>query len=190
MATIRRTPSPKGVTTRTLETGTIRLPIRAGIGRDHARKMMQQPVESRGGLNRGSKSARSVQLEDPVVGGLERARRAWHEYEANRKVDKNAVYVYLKAVFDVVQKWKEMGMANEYSLRALKQHEFPIRMKGDPYIRVIYCTSEVDDAKTRSKWAKVMRWVANHNKKGEPFGEFVKRHGGVNECVSLVSLDR
>ena len=46
------------------------------------------------------------------------------------------------------------------------------------------------DAKTRSKWAKVMCWVASHDKKDESFTEFVKRHGGLNECAYSDSLDR
>lgn len=138
---------------------------------------------------RKSKSTGLGPVEDPVATGLARARSAWDKYRANADDDRDAVYVYLEAVFDLVQQWKKMGVADEYSLKALKRQEFRIRMKPDPYARLIYCTSEVD-AKTRSKWAKIMQWVANHDKKGEPFTEFVKRHGGLNECAYSELLDR
>jgi hypothetical protein len=140
------------------------------------------PVRGRSGLNPESTSTLLGQRANPVEAGFARARRAWREYEANRKFDKNAVYVYLEAVFDLVQQWKKMGVADEYSLKALKRQEFRIRMKPDPYARVIYCTSEVD-AKTRSKWAKIMQWVARSNKRGRSFTEFVTKNGGLNSCA-------
>jgi alkanesulfonate monooxygenase SsuD/methylene tetrahydromethanopterin reductase-like flavin-dependent oxidoreductase (luciferase family) len=138
---------------------------------------------------RKSKSARSGQIEDPEAAGLARARKAWREYRANADDDRDAVYIYLEVVFVVVQQWEKMSVADDYSLKALKLQEFRIRMKPDPYARLIYCTSDAD-AKTRSKWAKIMQWVAIHNKESEPFADFVKRHGGLNECATLASLDR
>jgi hypothetical protein len=129
------------------------------------------------------------QLEDPVAAGLPRATTAWHQYQANVKYDRNAVYVYLQAVFDVVQDWGRLGKASEYSLEALKRHEFSIRMNADPYARMIYCTSAEDDPKKRSKWARIMEWVATHNRRGRSFTEFVKNNGGLNECAENAAHD-
>ena len=170
---IVRRPRHKGTITKRLPQGTITQRLPQGT--------ITQRLPGKDRIVGKSKSTRSRQ-QDSVDAGFARARKAWREYEANRKVDKNAVYIYLQAVFDVVQEWKEMGMANEYSLQALKQHDFPIRMKPDPYARVIYCTSEVD-AKTRSKWAKIMQWVARSNKRGRSFTEFVTKNGGLNRCA-------
>ncbi len=125
--------------------------------------------------------------DDPVAAALERGRRAWKQYQANREYDKDAVYIYLAVIFDIVRRWKKIGMADRYPVRAIKRHRSPIRMKADPYARMIYCTSNIEDAKTRSKWAKVMRWVAKHNKKGRSFREFVKNNGGLNNCADCAS---
>ena len=118
---------------------------------------------------------------DPVAAGITKAKEAWAKYQENREYEKNAVYGYLQVVFDLVQQWKGKGMADEYSLKALKQDEFPSRMKADPYARVIYCSSD-DEPKMRSKWANIMQWVAENNRRGRSFTEFVTKNGGLNKC--------
>jgi len=131
----------------------------------------------------------SGQIEDPVAAGLSRAKKARKEYLANVDLDRQAIYLYLQVVFDVVQEWRRLGKANEYSLEALKRHHFPIKMKPNPFARLIYCSSEEDDPKKRSKWAKIMRWVAKHNKKGNSFTKFVTKNGGLNECAENAAHD-
>jgi hypothetical protein len=125
---------------------------------------------------------------DPVRAGIAKARKAWDEYKENRKYNKNAVYGYLQVVFDLVQQWEKRGVADKYSLEALKQHDFPIRMKADPYARVICCSSDAEPKK-RSKWAIIMQWVAANNKKARSFTEFVTKNGGLNKCVELAAGD-
>ena len=147
---------------------------------------LKQRVEDPVVLNRKDRSLGLERVEDPVAAGLARARKAWKEYQENREYDRNAVYIYLRVVFDVVQQWEKVGLADEYSLMALKR-DIPIRMKADPYARVIYCTSSKDDPKVRSKWANVMRWVAKHNKKGRSFTKFVTNNGGLNKCADYAS---
>ncbi len=124
--------------------------------------------------------------EDRVALGVAGATKAWKKYWSNRDYDRDAVYDYLEVVFDVIQEWEEM--ADEYSLEAVKRQGFSIRMKPDPYARLIFCSSDTDDPKKRSKWAQVMRFAAKHKEEGESFAEFVKRMGGLNECVALNSL--
>ena len=118
---------------------------------------------------------------DPVAAGIAKAKKAWATYQENSKYNKNAVYGYLQVVFDLVQQWEKRGMAEKYSLKALKQHEWTIRMKADPYARVICCSSDAEP-KIRSKWANIMQWVAEHNKKARSFTEFVTKNGGLNKC--------
>ena len=125
---------------------------------------------------------------DTVAAGIKKAKEAWAKYQENSKYNKNAVYGYLQVVFDLVQQWKRKGMADEYSLKALKQDEFPSRMKADPYARVIYCSSD-DEPKMRSKWANIMQWVAENNKKARSFTEFVTKNGGLNKCAELAAGD-
>ena len=127
-------------------------------------------------------------VEELVAAAVARLEKAWDEYRANADLDRDAVYLYLQPVFDQVRKWKKEGVANEYSLIALKQG-IPGRVKGDPYVRLIYCSSQKFNPKKRSKWAKVMKWAEDHNKTGELFTQFVKRHGGINKCADLERLD-
>ena len=125
---------------------------------------------------------------DPVAAGIAKAKKAWDEYQANSEYNKDAVYGYLQVVFDFVQQWEKRGVALEYSLKALKRHDFPIRMKADPYARVIYCSSDAKP-KIRSKWAIIMQWVAENNKKQRSFTEFVIKNGRLNKCVELAAGD-
>ena len=125
---------------------------------------------------------------DTVAAGIKKAKEAWAKYQENSKYNKNAVYGYLQVVFDLVQQWKRKGMADEYSLKALKQDEFPSRMKADPYARVIYCSSDAEPKK-RSKWANIMQWVAENNKNARSFTEFVTKNGGLNKCVDRAAGD-
>ena len=95
-------------------------------------------------------------------------------------------------MFDLVQRWEKRGVAELYSLRALKEHDWPIKMKADPYARVIYCTSDISKVtpQTRSKWATIMQWAAKHKKGNDSFTEFVTAKGGLNECAEEAMWDR
>jgi hypothetical protein len=136
-----------------------------------------------------ARSLRMKPQEDPVAAGVARATKAWKKYWSNRDYDRDAVYGYLSVVFDVMQEWEEAGMAGKCSLAALKQVGSPIRMKPDPYARLILCSSSVIDPKMRSKWARVLRYAAESKKQGESFSDFVKRKGGINECAALAAFD-
>jgi hypothetical protein len=39
------------------------------------------------------------------------------------------------------------------------------------------------DARTRSKWSRVLRYAAEYKDLDEPLGDFIKRKGGINECA-------
>jgi hypothetical protein len=106
-------------------------------------------------VSRQYKVVRIASVGDPVAAGIRKARKAWDEYLENSKYNKNAVYGYLQVVFDLVQQWDKKKLADEYSLKALKQHEWTIQMKADPYARVICCSSDADPKK-RSHWANII----------------------------------
>ena len=137
----------------------------------------------------GSRQLKTVERISPgadtVAAGIKKAKEAWAKYQEDSKYNKNAVYGYLQVVFDLVQQWKKKKLADEYSLKALKQHDFPIKMKANPNARVIYCSSVNLDPKIRSKWANIMQWVADNNKKARSFTEFVTNNGGFNRCADL-----
>ena len=90
------------------------------------------------------------QIEDLVAAAVARLEKAWQEYQANADLDRDAIYLYLEPVYSQVRKWKSQGVADEYSLIALKQG-IPGRVKGDPYVRLIYCSSTKDRPKKAIK---------------------------------------
>jgi len=59
-------------------------------------------------------------------------------------------------------------------------------MRVEPFALVIRCTSAPDkvDGKTRSKWSRVLRYVAECKSNSEPLAAFVQRKGGINKCAA------
>jgi hypothetical protein len=114
---------------------------------------------------------------------LARVRNAWEECQANR--DRNAIYGYLSAVFDLVIWWTAED-------RAVSRARWALRLRGldlpndEPFAAIILCTA--DPAKvgkrTRSKWSRVLRYSAEYKSHGESLAAFIRRKGGINECAA------
>ena len=90
---------------------------------------------------------------------LARVRSAWARYRATNSRD--AVYGYLESVFALVTRWQRLNYAVKNSRAALRLQPDPPQMKPEPFGIVIFCTSdpEIADAKTRSKWSRVLRYA-------------------------------
>jgi hypothetical protein len=60
--------------------------------------------------------------------------------------------------------------------------------REDPFASVIRCTADPikADKRTRSK-SRVMRYAAVYKPDGEPLAQFIRRKGGINECVARYS---
>ena len=114
---------------------------------------------------------------------LAEIRRAWRAYQStNSRV---AVYIYLSSVFAVVMRWRRLNCAVKNSKAALRLRPNPPQMKPEPFGIVIFCTADpkVVDAKTRSKWSRVLRYAARTKPAGQRLTDFVKSNGGINECA-------
>ena len=118
---------------------------------------------------------------------LNRVREIWRE--SRRQHDRFSIYQYWTAVFDLVAVWQVEGRAVERAKRAL-------RLKGrgggdnvEPFAAVIRCTSSQKkvDAKARSKWAHALKFAAEYKSASEPLVHFIRRHGGINACVTELS---
>ena len=115
---------------------------------------------------------------------LVRVRNAWQDCQANR--DRNAIYGYLSAVFDLVMWWKAED-------RAITRARWALRLQGgadlptldEPFAAVIFCTADREkvDKRTRSKWSRVLRYAAEYKTNAEPLATFVLRKGGINKCA-------
>jgi hypothetical protein len=115
---------------------------------------------------------------------LDDVRDAWEDLQSNRARD--AIYDYLKRVFKQIADWDERGQTRDRVARIVKVHGLSSAMSAEPFSVIICCTSDRDvvDAKTRSKWSRVLRYVQRFNSKGKGFKTFIKNRGGINACAS------
>jgi hypothetical protein len=115
---------------------------------------------------------------------LRRVRSAWDYCQANR--DRDAIYGFLQAVFDLVAWWAAENRAIELGRKALRLHNIVPSNHDEPFAAVIRCTSDPAkvDKRTRSKWSRVLRHALKCKSHSEPLDAFIKRKGGINECAS------
>jgi hypothetical protein len=65
-------------------------------------------------------------------------------------------------------------------------------MKPEPFGIVIFCTADLDvaDAKTRSKWSRVLRYARTAKPVNQRLTDFIKSNGGINECARRFARNR
>jgi hypothetical protein len=115
---------------------------------------------------------------------LLRVRNAWDECQSHRERD--AIYSYLTAVFDLVAWWAEENCALERAQNALRLQNVRPFDHDEPFAAIIRCTADPAkvDKRTRSKWSRVLRYAMQYKDHSDPLERFIKRKGGINECAS------
>jgi hypothetical protein len=118
---------------------------------------------------------------------LLRVQNAWDESQARR--DRDAIYTYLTAVFELVAWWTADDRAFDRARKALRLRNMTPFDDEDPFAAIIRSTSDPVkvDKRTRSKWSRVLRYTLAHKLPSEPLPRFVKRKGGINECAERFS---
>jgi hypothetical protein len=116
---------------------------------------------------------------DPTIeDDLATARSAWTQYQSTRQRD--AVYQYLSAVFEIVVRWKKQRRAKASSLQArIVTNQRGAIDADEPFAVVICCTAEAGklDVKTRSKWSRVLRYAEQFKPDTHDLAEFIKKQG-------------
>jgi hypothetical protein len=117
---------------------------------------------------------------------LIRVRNAWDECQASR--DRNAIYGYLSAVFDLVMWWKAEDRAVSRAPWALQLQRLDLPT-DEPFAAIIRCTSDPGkvDKRTRSKWSRVLRYALKYKSHSEPLERFIKRNRGINACAGRLA---
>jgi hypothetical protein len=115
---------------------------------------------------------------------LLRVRNAWEESQARR--DRDAIYTYLTAVFELVAWWMAENRALERAQKALRLRNITPFEHEESFAAVIRCTSDPAkvDKRTRSKWSRALRYALQVKSPAEPLAQFIKRKGGINECAA------
>ena len=101
-----------------------------------------------------------------------------------------AVHRFLEAIFNLVSRWEEEDRLEEGLYRLLDSLKAPVTLKiGEAFAVVIYCTAPHVDKKSRSKWARALRYAAANKSVDESIRSFFKRKGGINACASRYAQD-
>jgi hypothetical protein len=96
-----------------------------------------------------------------------------------------AVHRLLGAIFNQVSVWEEEDRLEEALYALLDSLDAPVSLKiGEAFAVAIYCTAPHVDKKSRSKWARALRFAALTKPSNEPLRAFIKRKGGINACAS------
>jgi hypothetical protein len=114
---------------------------------------------------------------------LLRVRNAWEDCQARR--DRNAIYGYLGAVFDLVMWWAAENRAVGRARWALQLQHLDLPTSDEPFAMLIFCTADRQkvDKRTRSKWSRVLRYAMEYKSPSEPLAAFIQRKGGINKCA-------
>jgi hypothetical protein len=118
---------------------------------------------------------------------LLRLQTAWDECQASR--DRDAIYGYLTAVFELVVWWTAENRAFERAHQALRLRHITLFDHEEPVAAVIRCTADPAkvDKRTRSKWSRALRYALEYKAPSEPLDQFIKRKGGINSCAERFS---
>jgi hypothetical protein len=114
---------------------------------------------------------------------LLRLRNAWDGCQASRKRD--AIYMFLNAVFDLVAWWIAENHARDRAHKALRLRGICPFAGEEPFAAIIRCTADPAkvDKRTRSKWSRVLRYALRYKSHSEPLDQFIKRKGRINGCA-------
>jgi hypothetical protein len=115
---------------------------------------------------------------------LLRLQNAWHAFQESR--DRDAVYDYLCAVFELIAWWTAEGHALDRARWALRLQNSDASTCNEPFAAIIRCTSDPRKVhkRTRSKWSRVLRYALEYKSDSKPLDKFIKRKGGINECAA------
>ena len=122
---------------------------------------------------------------DALKAHLQRLQGEWELCQSTR--DRDGIYAYLTAVYELVAVWVHEGMAVDYARWALwlRGHRSAV-VSPEAFAAVIFCTADRKraDYRTRSKWSRVLRYAAEYKDLDEPLAAFIKRKGGINKCAT------
>jgi hypothetical protein len=133
-------------------------------------------------VEKGSRHANADRL--TICAPRQRSGPSWDEYQSHRERD--AIYGYLGAVFELVMWWQAEDRDLERARKALRLRNIWRSDHDEPFAALIMCTSDRDkvDKRTRSKWSRVLRYSAEYKSHNEPLTAFIQRKGGINKCAS------
>jgi hypothetical protein len=147
------------------------------------RNLSGQPIHCRAG-----KWANSVPYsQDSLVADLARLQASWRSVQSNRQRD--AIFLFLSDVFELVRWWTFDNQAKERAALALALKGIVLPKKIEPYRAVIVASvaPKTIDKRTISKWSRVLRLAAAYKPRKKRLRHFIKERGGINACAARYS---
>jgi hypothetical protein len=112
-----------------------------------------------------------------------------HNCRAIRQRD--AIYLYFNALHHTVWKWEQHDTVKASLYECLDGLKRPIRLNyGEAYSILIHCSCPTVDDKSRSKWARALRYAEEHKREDETVAALIRRIGGINACTALYARQR
>jgi hypothetical protein len=110
---------------------------------------------------------------EAMQSNLLRLQNEWETVQASH--DRDAIYGYLAAVFELVMWWDQERKAVSRARRALHLRGYSSVREPEPFAALILCTADRDqvDDRTRSKWSRALRYAAEHKDADEPLRDFI-----------------
>lgn len=116
-----------------------------------------------------------------------RIRNIWERVQASR--DRNAIYDYLDAVFELIKWWNAEGRTAYRTKRALSINGLFVPEQPEPYSAIIAASVSPGrlDKRLINKYSRVLRFAAAFKDPDKRLDKFIKKHGGLNRCAGEFS---
>lgn len=155
---------------------------------DNTRRFPIHPVEFNPKIN--YKRHCGVGYVDAALNqAIERTRELWQKVQASRNRD--AIYEFLRAVYELVLCWKVEKQEKQRAGRALKINGLPPPEKPEPFAAVIAASVSPRklDRRQLSRYSRALQYAASRDWHPSDLKRFIQdRHGGLNACAAKYSL--
>jgi hypothetical protein len=123
---------------------------------------------------------------DPALNqDIERLRELWQQVQASR--DRDAIYRFLRAAYELVLCWKVERHEVQHARRALKINGLAPPEEPEPFAAVIAASVSPGklDRRQVSKYSRALRHAAACDCRPKELKRFIKgRWGGLNGCAA------
>ncbi len=119
---------------------------------------------------------------------IKRLRELWQKVQGDR--DRDAVYDFLTAVYELVEWWAAERRAMDRARRALRLNGLIVPEEPEPFSAVIAASVAPArlDRRQASKYARALQYAAARDCRAKKLKGFIKdRHGGINRCAAKFS---
>jgi len=135
-------------------------------------------------LTKGNQLIYVPYLDASLNESIKRLRKLWKKVQADRNRD--AVYDFLTAVFELVEWWTAERREAEYAQRALRINGLIATAKPEPFAAVIAASVAPGrlDRRQLNKYSRALIYAAACDCTSKRLKRFIKEQGGINDCAA------